>query len=94
MVLAGTTRYDMPPVGLWWDVYGKQREAELWGRNASPPCTLSAGELRRAEPSDETVRRFHARMASMEEPLPPGVTGPSGIAPRPVDLIQRRLSSI
>src|SRR5262249_13083231 len=58
LVLAGTTRYDVPVAGLWWHVYGERREVELWGRNASPPCTLTAEQLRATEPSDETVRRW------------------------------------
>jgi hypothetical protein len=40
-----------------------QREAESW----SPPCTLSAEELRSTEPSDETLRRMEAHADWMNQ---------------------------
>src|SRR5262245_30120516 len=72
-------------VGLWFQARSRRggidpdewAEAERNVAAGSAPCTVPLSEV-----SDETVRRFHARMASMEEPIPPGATGPSGIPPR------------
>jgi len=62
-----------PKPGEWWigsGWGGKPRriddDGDGWGRNASPPCTLSAEELAKAGPSDETVARWQRHAAALE----------------------------